>query len=101
MAIRTIDRPVSLPCPCGGTMQPAQRFEATRTVDVVCCWTCGEERPPLYTGNIIRRVSCRWCGVRFTTRTTETVCSPDCERRATDHHEMRHQEGQRNRRRVG
>jgi hypothetical protein len=36
------------PCLCGGTYKRAARYEATQTVDVLICWTCGREDPPLY-----------------------------------------------------
>lgn len=57
---------LTVACRCGGTLQPARRFEATRTVDVVCCFDCGTEIPPmLATSWTVPAAYCRWCGERF------------------------------------
>lgn len=76
--IRVVDRPLphvttvaSEPCDaCGSVMLPAKRFEATRTIAVLICWDCGEERPPLYSEAervppLTRPRSCVWCGKTF------------------------------------
>lgn len=77
--IRVVDRPLprltqvtSEPCEaCGSVMLPAKRFEAKRTIEVLICWDCGEERPPLYSeadkaaACPTRPRTCVWCGKTF------------------------------------
>lgn len=100
---RTVARPATRPCLCGSKMTPATRYEATRTVDVWCCWTCGLEDPPLYAGTEIVRRACRWCGVRYTARVAPGAsvgaCSDECKRRSAHYHQMRMQQGQQTRKR--
>ena len=96
---KTVPRPEARPCAdCGGTMQPAKRYEATRTVDVHCCFSCGAEHPPLYAENRIYRRICAWCGVRYTTRELgRRACSDACKRRSAHYHEMMARQGQQGR----
>lgn len=63
---RSIAPPASHACGCGGVMQPARRFEATRTVNVQICWRCGTEDPPFRTPATRPLVGwCRYCGEKF------------------------------------
>lgn len=81
--LRTIDL-TARECPCGGVARPAQRYEATRTIDVLCCWSCGRENPPMY-GAGARPVAfwCRYCGEQFMpTDPRQRYCSDDHARRA-------------------
>jgi hypothetical protein len=62
---------VQRPCDeCGSVMLPARRFEAARTVPVLCCWDCGHEEPPYRTSertiSPTTRKACAWCGEAFT-----------------------------------
>ena len=98
--IRAIDR-TARECKCGGVAQPARRFEATRTLDVLCCWSCGRETPPLYARPAEPvRASCRYCGDRFApTDPRQRYCSDDHARRADRIHVERNKVGQQMRRR--
>lgn len=84
---------IGSPCACGGTYSAARRVEATRTVDVVCCFTCGRETPPLYTRSaslfphvyappvrfVPRPLRCVWDDVEFTPAVpTHLYCSDRC-----------------------
>lgn len=75
---------------CGHLMTPGLRYEATRTVDVRICWTCGNETPPLYGQSarlVTRTRGCGWCGERFALTPTDPdrkTCSLACaDKRAT------------------
>lgn len=84
MKIRSVPRPTQVPCSCGGTLAPARRFEAARTLDVLCCFSCGHEDPPLYGPRATPTASyCRYCDERFTPDDPrERYCSDDCAQRA-------------------
>jgi hypothetical protein len=94
--IRTIDL-TARECPCGGVARPARRYEATRIVKILCCWTCGAETPPLYERPAEPvRASCRYCGERFVmTDSRQRYCSDDHRDRAGRIHLDRHSDGQR------
>lgn len=84
MIARSVPRPEAIDCPCGGLMRPGRRYETTRTVDVLICWRCGEESPPLYGARppVPTPSYCRWCGERFAaTDPRERYCSDDHARR--------------------
>lgn len=80
-------------CPCGGLMAPALRYEASRTVEVRCCWRCGLEDPPLYKRSRLERNgpeflaggACEGCGKAFCLRPdypTQRFCGRLCQGRA-------------------
>lgn len=75
--IRAARKPESRPCPCGGVMQPARRYEATRTLDVLICWRCGAEDPAMVCDYRAPSMYCRWCGARFTATDPRQRYCPD------------------------
>lgn len=102
MKIKTIARLTATPCGCGGTLAPARRHEATGTVDVLCCFDCGKEDPPLYGRRAVPIAHyCRYCGERFEPDDSrQRYCSDDHARRADAITLDRRTSGQRIRRRA-
>lgn len=90
--IEPIPMPDVQPCVCcGGTMTRGKRFERTVTVDVVVCWTCGAETPPMH--RALAAVApqpapqpkpapasyCRSCGIGYVPNDPrERYCSDGC-----------------------
>ena len=101
--IESIERPAAAACTCGDVMQSAMRYEATRTLPVLVCWSCGSEDPP-YRQRVVDdafRRACSWCGDRFrTTNRRRLTCSADCEQRRLNAHEAAVAKGHRIRRRA-
>lgn len=73
-------------CSCGGLVEAALRYSDTGSPqEVLVCWSCGGEEPPLYAWSRRLRVDawtvCGWCSMSFQPsrrRPEQVYCSPRC-----------------------